>query len=153
MEWDLVWIFRKVDISYIGKNYERVMVKKGRIGTKKKKNYKAGWWSKILHSNLETWKDKIKDTVREPYSCMCAQSWRFKNSVIKLEISKTVACLIMGRSLIVKDGADVHAYETRWQRCLTLRDQYSLIVEFDIPSLIMKKVPHMVYSSFCSSWK
>ena len=44
-----------------------------------------------------------------------------------------------GKSLIVKDGADVPACETLRQKCLILRDQYFLIVESDIPNLIKKK--------------
>lgn len=72
---------------------------------------------------------------------LCAQSQRFKNSVIKLSISKTVACLIVGKSLIVKDRADVHACETPRQRCLTLRDRYCMIVRSDNPNLIQKRNP------------
>lgn len=55
-------------------------------------------------SIIETQKVKIKDTVREQDCCMCAQSRRRKNSIIKPEISQTVVCLIVGKSLVVKDG-------------------------------------------------
>lgn len=71
---------------------------------------------------------------------MCAQSRRFKNSIIKPVFSKTVACLIVGKGLIVKDGASVRACETPGQRCLILRDQYFMTVEFDIRNLITKSL-------------
>lgn len=64
---------------------------------------------------------------------MCAQSRSFKKSIIKL------ACLIVGKSHIAKDGADVRACETPRLRCLILRDQYFMIVESDIPNLITEK--------------
>lgn len=78
---------------------------------------------------------------------MRAQSRRFKNSIIKLAISKTVVCLIMGKSFIVKDGADVHACETWRQRCLILSDQYFMIVKFDISNLIKKNISHVIQHS------
>ena len=47
----------------------------------------------------------------------------------------------------MKNGADVHASETWQPQCLTLRDQYFMIMEFVVFNLIWKTLLHAVMFS------